>query len=125
MVFPLHRLVPGVLCIAACVAAFDAAAQAAASGRRPDPLDARAAVPGVAYDSALSRSRRATFEERSIPWREANDTAARIGGWRAYAREAQQAEPAPAGSPGPQAPQAPQSDKARPAPSGHGGHKTP
>ena len=40
-------------------------------------------------------------------------------------REAQQAEPAPAGSPGPQAPQAPQSDKARPAPSGHGGHKTP
>ncbi len=28
------------------------------------------------------------------PWRESNDTVGRIGGWRAYAREAQEGAPA-------------------------------
>jgi len=35
-------------------------------------------------------------EAEPIGWREANDTVARIGGWRAYAREAAAASPAPA-----------------------------
>ena len=38
-------------------------------------------------------------EEKIADWKQANDTAARIGGWRAYAKEA--AEPAPARLPAP------------------------
>jgi hypothetical protein len=40
-------------------------------------------------------------------WREANDTVNRIGGWRAYAREAKQPQsppPATTGTPAPMAP---------------------
>jgi hypothetical protein len=61
--------------------------------RKTDPLDPGASVPTVAYESAFSRYRR-TADDKAIPWREANDTAARIGGWRTYAREAQQPDPA-------------------------------
>lgn len=48
------------------------------------------------------------------PWRESNDTVGRIGGWRAYAREAAQPATAPgsAGAPTGQAP----SPAAAPAP---------
>lgn len=64
---------------------------------RPDPLDARAAVPPVAHVSPLAVYRRAG--ELSVgSWREANDTVTRIGGWRTYAREAAApAASAPAG----------------------------
>lgn len=78
--FRLHRLMPAAL----CVAAFAAAAQT----RKPDPLDANASVPPPAYESVFGRERR-TGGDKATPWREANETAARIGGWRAYAREAQ------------------------------------
>jgi hypothetical protein len=96
----LLRLRPAALCAVACAAAAQTPPSAA---RKADPLDAAASVPAVAYDSALSRYRRAA-DDPAIPWRDANDTAARIGGWRAYAREAQQPEPkpkasAPAGQP--------------------------
>jgi hypothetical protein len=38
-------------------------------------------------------------DEKPVPWREANDVVGRIGGWRAYAREAQGAgEPEAAAS---------------------------
>jgi hypothetical protein len=105
-----------------CAAAFSAAAQTVSSaGRKPDPLDAGVSVPAVAYESSFSRYRR-TVELESTPWRESNDTAARIGGWRAYAREAQQPGPAPAAPPArPVTPDA----RAMPMPQGHGGHKTP
>jgi len=105
---------------ALCAAAFAAAAQSHPStARKADPLDARASVPAVAYESAFSRYRRAA-DDKAIPWRDANDTAARIGGWRTYAREAQQPEPAasaPAAPPSKPDPQA--------MPQGHGGHKMP
>ena len=105
---------------ALCAAALAAAAQTPPSiARKADPLDAGASVPAVAYESAFSRNRRSA-DDRAIPWRDANDTAARIGGWRTYAREAQQAEPAasaPAAPPSKPDPQA--------MPQGHGGHKTP
>lgn len=48
-------------------------------------------------------------EEKTQAWKEANDTAGRIGGWRAYAKEAQQpaaadnAAPKAAAQPAPQA----------------------
>jgi hypothetical protein len=60
---------------------------------RPDPLDAQAPVPAVTYRSPLE-TYRALGEVRPVPWRAANDTVNRIGGWRAYARQAQQPEAA-------------------------------
>jgi hypothetical protein len=108
--------------VALCAVAFTAAAQTAPSaGRKPDPLDAGASVPAVAYESSFGRYRR-TVDDKAIPWRESNDTAARIGGWRAYAREAQQPDPAPAAAPAQPAKPDP---KAMPMPQGHGDHKMP
>ena len=59
---------------------------------------------------------------RPSSWREANDTAARIGGWRAYVREAQQPDPAASA---PAATPAQLATIAMPMPQGHGGHKMP
>jgi len=64
---------------------------------RPDPLDARAAVPPLVHASALALYRR-LGEVPVGSWREANDAVTRIGGWRAYTREANQPE---APNPGP------------------------
>jgi hypothetical protein len=95
--------------------------------RRLDPADANAEVPALVHRSAFT-SYRAAGEIEVGSWREANDTVARIGGWRAYAREAAQPD-APAG-PDPAAVSTPATDPAmrsspRPAPApagGHGGH---
>ena len=72
--------------LSAAVGAAPAASQAQ-PGRRPDPLNAEASVPPTRYDSTLARYRRHT-DAKPVPWKEANDTVTRIGGWRAYAREA-------------------------------------
>lgn len=73
----------------------------------------------LSHDSVLGRYKR--FEEPPVlPWREANDTVGRIGGWKAYAQEkaagtaAQKAAPEAAAPP-----------SATPAQSGHQGHHTP
>ncbi len=58
-----------------------------------DPLDPQARVPAAAYTSALSTYRR-LGEDKPVPWKEANETVNRIGGWRAYAREAQRPDAA-------------------------------
>lgn len=60
-----------------------------------DPLDPQAPVPAVIHESSLQRYQRWGNDPR-VPWPQANDRVRRIGGWRAYAREAQQAQPAPA-----------------------------
>ncbi|MBC7942591.1 MAG: hypothetical protein H7Z19_23040 [Chitinophagaceae bacterium] len=60
---------------------------------RPDPLDPKAQVPSVRYESAFMQFRR-IGDDKPVAWREANDAVARIGGWRTYAREAQQPDPA-------------------------------
>lgn len=105
---------------ALCATAFVAAAQTPpTNARKPDPLDASFGVPAVAYESPFGRSRRAA-DDKAMSWRDANDTAARIGGWRTYAREAQQpsaAASAPAARPSKPGPQA--------MPQGHGGHQMP
>ena len=83
-----------------------------------DPLDPKASVPPAAYRSAFGTYRPA----KDTPvgsWREANDTVNRIGGWRAYASEAQQPGAA-ASAPVPPAPPT----SARLGPSGPAGHKT-
>lgn len=72
-----------------CVAALGATAQTPPTAPRPaDPTDASVPVPAPAYTSVLGTPRRAA-DDRPTPWREANDTAARIGGWRTYLRLAQ------------------------------------
>lgn len=85
----------------ACAAGLSLAAAAAAAqttARAPDPTDARAEVPKAVHASPLSAYRR-IGDDTPLPWREANDRVGRIGGWRAYAREAAApAAPAPAAS---------------------------
>ncbi len=115
------------------------AAQAQAQSpatRRPDPLDARAPVPSVRYESSFAQFRR-PGDEQPVAWREANDTVARIGGWRVYAREAQQPDPgaaqkpsAPAQAPAQTPAQTPAHAPAhapapavKPTPPGHSGHR--
>lgn len=71
------------------VALLTCASAAAQTTVRPDPSNATATVPAVAYQSAFSSYRSARDDSKPQTWREANDNAARIGGWRVYAREAQ------------------------------------
>ncbi|WP_431094520.1 hypothetical protein [Polaromonas aquatica] len=63
------------------------------------------ASPPPAFRSAMDGYQPYT-EESTVNWKEANDTTARIGGWRAYAKEARQA----------QTPEAPPPNGARNAP---------
>ena len=127
------------LLTASLLATLAAQAQPAAKAARPDPLDAKASVPALNYESSFSQYRR-LGDEKPVSWRDANDTVTRIGGWRVYAREAQQPDPAPAAKPGDAAPAtkpvdaapaAKSNDPAKPMPvpmpmpAGHGGHKKP
>lgn len=76
----------------------NAAAAALNSGAQPAPPDpsiASAPVPRVSYTSAFA-GYRPFADDAMTPWRQANDTAAGIGGWRVYAREARQPTPASA-----------------------------
>lgn len=84
---------------------------------RADPLDAQARVPAVTHQSPLAAYRR-LGDDKPVSWKTANENVNRIGGWRAYAREAQQPEPA-ASAPAARGSTAPQP---RSVPS-HGGHK--
>ena len=80
---------------------------------RVDPLDAKANVPAVRYASSLTAPKPSAEDPPS--WRQANDTVTRMGGWRAYAREAQQTAPPPPTAP----------ETAKPMHHGHRGHHTP
>ncbi len=121
-------LLPAALAALACTATAQTPPSAGSKPPPPNPLDARASVPAVVYTSALARYRR-TADDAAIPWREANDTVARIGGWRAYAREAQQPEFAPsaplARPAAASTPHAGSAPAAQPAPGGHAGHRQP
>ena len=134
--------VPSALLAAALLATLTAQAQPAAKAARPDPLDPKVSVPAPGYVSSFSQYR-LLGDEKPASWRDANDTVNRVGGWRAYAREAQPPDPAssapaataataataapaaPAAAPAPPAPSAVPTDKAKPMPAGHGGHKMP
>jgi hypothetical protein len=109
----LCRLVPATVPSLLLAAVITAHAQPqTAPTHRPDPLDPKADVPAVRYQSPFAQPARAAHPA-PIGWREANDAVARIGGWRAYAREAQHPEPVAAPAPAASAP---------PKPAGHGGH---
>lgn len=77
-------------------AAFFAATWAAHAqpGPRADPLDAAAKVPPLVHQSSLASYRRMA-DDKPLSWRDANDTVARIGGWRTYLRQSQQTDAPP------------------------------
>jgi hypothetical protein len=119
------RLVPAA-CIGVVLAVAGAAmAQTAPTPSTPrrDPLNAGEAVPPVQHRSAIANYRRHA-EQPVGSWREANDTVTRIGGWRAYAREANPPD-TPAAGPEPKAAAASAPAAAKPAPAGHAGHGKP
>jgi hypothetical protein len=58
------------------------------------PADAKAVVPQATYKSPFADYKR-LGEDKPQSWRDANDTVTRIGGWKAYLREAQEAPVAP------------------------------
>lgn len=101
---------PTVWLAAFSTAALTAHAQPAAQPAKPDPLNPQVSVPPLSYQSSFAQYRRLD-DSRPISWREANDTVARIGGWRVYAREAQ--------------PHVGPNDTAQPMPAAHSDHKTP
>ncbi len=76
------------VCLAAGLAS---ALGSAALAQTPTP----AAPAASGFQSALEGYQPYT-DEKIAPWKEANDNVGRIGGWRAYAKEAQQAQQAPA-----------------------------
>ena len=105
--------------------AAQASAQSTRSSARPDPLDPKASVPALRYESAITSARRPK-DEPPLSWREANDTVARIGGWRVYAREAQQADAPAATAPAAKPPGTKPADTTHQhMPAGHGMHKHP
>lgn len=99
-----------------------------------DPTDEKNTVPPVHYLSPF-RDYKPLGEDKPIPWQAANDEVARIGGWRAYAKQAQDAaasvNPAapatPAKAPPPPAKppvmEAPAEPKPKSGHEGHGQHK--
>lgn len=66
---------------------------ASAPSGRTDPSDPAATVPPLRFRSALQDYQR-WADPPAVDWRTHNETAARIGGWRAYLREATAPEPA-------------------------------
>lgn len=106
------------------LAVLTAQAQPSAKTAKPDPLDAKASVPALTYESSFSQYRR-LGDDKPVSWRDANDTVTRIGGWRVYAREAQQPDPMPTAKLVHAAPAAKPNESVKPMPAGHGGHKMP
>ena len=113
-----HGRLPGLaLAVMWSAAALSHAQNAPGRAERADPLDAKATVPAATYASPLAGYRRLGDDKR-VSWKDANETVNRIGGWRAYAREAQQPDtagsaPAAGTAPAPSAGAAP----------AHAGHK--
>ncbi len=100
---------------------------------RPDPLDARAPVAPLVHRSALG-AWRSVGDVPVGSWKDANETVNRIGGWRAYAREAAApaapTQTAPASSAPTPGSTSPAADGPREAPKargheGHGDHAAP
>lgn len=86
-----HLPIAFLAALGALVAA-GAQAQHQAQANAPAP-----AASGPAWRSALE-TYQPFSDEKTMPWRQANDTVQGVGGWRAYAREA--AQPASAAASG-------------------------
>jgi hypothetical protein len=90
---PRGRRAAALLSVCAAAGLHPATHAAGAQPARPDPTRIEAEVPPLQHRSALQQYRRLTDEPRR-DWRAANAEVARIGGWRAYLREAHAPEPA-------------------------------
>ena len=80
--------------LAAATAVVATSSSATPPAAPPDPASPGASVPPLTYHPVLA-GYRALPGDRATSWRQANEQAAAIGGWRAYAREAQRPEGAP------------------------------
>ena len=95
MTIRLYSSVPaavGLLVVSLWATQASAQASASTSAASPANLIAPASPEQTAlpaYHSALEGYQRYT-EEKTLNWKDANDATARIGGWRAYAKEASQ-----------------------------------
>lgn len=67
-------------------------AQANSPSAKPDTKGASEATTLVEYKSSFTNYH-PFVDQPTVSWREANDSVAKIGGWRAYAKESQQSEP--------------------------------
>ena len=105
------------LALAASLAAAGAVAQGTAAPATRDPADPRVEAPPLVHRSPFATYRVFTGDGPGS-WRGVNDEVARIGGWKAYAREAYEASKAAQPVPGdaaqpPAAPQEAGSPKAK------------
>lgn len=112
------------VCLALAVALASPAAiaqqsQAGDAAAAPAHAAAHASItPSTRYKSAFDGYRR--FADEPVqPWRQANDTVGRIGGWMTYAREAQ-ANDAESATPAAQT----GTGQGRGVPGGQGAHKS-
>lgn len=119
----IHPTLNALVTLALAMVTLTAHAATASPPAKADPLDARAVVPALRYESSFKAASR-TGDDKPISWREANDTVARVGGWRVYAREAHQPDSAPAANSVPALPARAAPAAATPQHS-HGGHKLP
>lgn len=69
--------------LTACIVTNLGVARAIAS----EPTDTSIITPPVSYRSPFA-DYRPLGEDRNTPWKDANDTVGKVGGWRVYAREA-------------------------------------
>lgn len=77
-----------------------------ANAQTPAPAATTIETAPAAFRSALE-GYQAYTDEKTVNWKEANDSVGRIGGWREYAKEARQpSAPDAAAKPDPQAGQA-------------------
>jgi len=99
----------------ACAAGLSAATGAGLAAPA-DPLNPDVPVAPPSHRSAFDGYRRLA-DPKPTPWRQANDTVERIGGWRTYAREAN--------APPPDAAASAAAPPTHNAPAGHGGPDKP
>jgi hypothetical protein len=83
--FPLFRLT-AVLCLTASLAAW-----AQSTPQMAPPASRAAQGPATAAYRSTFESYQQFTEEQVLPWKKANDSVGKIGGWRAYAKEAHEA----------------------------------
>ncbi len=106
----MYQSIPlGWLALLPALASLTVSAQTAPSIPAASPAQSQATP--APYRSSLE-DYRSYSDEKLTPWKQANDTVGKVGGWRAYAKEAQ----------GPQAPgsQAPGTGGASNPHAGHG-----
>ncbi len=89
----LQWLLPAALIVVASATQAQPVAVPVGSGQRSDPGDPAAPTMPLHHRSSFE-SYRAPKPAVATDWLEANREVAAVGGWRAYAREAQAADPA-------------------------------